>query len=302
MSTATENHTANANMNGNGHHGSTESEDSLSSPTFVKRVASIPVVADALEAVQSTMKGNAYSAAVYEKAEGAAIYLYEQSKPLQERLAGPIGQVDAVANKGLDFVQSKAPYVFEAKTEDLISKARQPADQAYAYGKTYTDAASARLAPITEQFQVQLTKSQQTLNGLQEKLHSAVQNIPKDPKAVQDQLKTLSEQVVAEIEKVSNFVGEKRKELPQQAQQAVGPLVEKLQQSFTDIRSELTKADTPLAQRASNVLKYSREQASPIVHEAIEILRKVIGKAESSKKENDENQPTENSNHVNGTS
>lgn len=69
------------------------------------------MVADALGAVHSTIQANAYSAAVYEKAEGAAIYLYEQSKPLQEKLAGPIGQVDAVANKGLDFVQYKAPYV-----------------------------------------------------------------------------------------------------------------------------------------------------------------------------------------------
>ncbi|KAH9823333.1 hypothetical protein DFH28DRAFT_922224 [Melampsora americana] len=296
MSTATEHHNVNVNGNGNGHHGSTDSEDSLSSPTFVKRVVSIPVVADAIEAVQSTMKGNVYSAAVYEKAEGAAIYLYEQSKPLQEKLAGPIGQVDAVANKGLDFVQSKAPYVFEVKTEELISKARQPADQAYAYGKTYRDAASARLAPITEQFQSQLTKSQQTLNGLQEKLHSAVQNIPKDSKSVQDQLKSLSEQVIAEIEKVNNFVVEKRKELPQQAQQAVGPLLERLQQSFNDIKSELTKADTPLAQRASNVLKYSREQASPIVLEAIEIIKKVMGKL--NEKGNEENRE----NHVNGTS
>lgn len=298
MSTATENHTVNANGNGNGHHGSTESEDSLCSPTFVKRVTSIPVVADALEAVQSTMKGNAYSAAVYEKAEGAAIYLYEQSKPLQEKLAGPIGQVDAVANKGLDFVQAKAPYVFEAKTEDILSKARQPADQAYAYGKTYKDAASARLGPITEQFQIQLTKSQQTLNGLQEKLQSAVSNLPLDSKSVQDQLKSLSEQVIAEIEKVSNFVVEKRKELPQQAQQAVGPLIEKLHQSFNDIKSELTKADLPISQRASNVLKYSSEQASPIVHEAIEVIRKVMGKVEN-KKENDENRPDQ---LVNGTS
>ncbi|KAG0147099.1 hypothetical protein CROQUDRAFT_670785 [Cronartium quercuum f. sp. fusiforme G11] len=283
--------TANNAPNGTSHGSSSASQDSICSPTFVKRVASIPVVADALGAVHSTIQGNAYSAAVYEKAEGAAIYLYEQSKPLQEKLAGPIGQVDAVANKGLDFVQAKAPYVFEVRTEELISKARQPADQAYAYGKTYTDAASARLAPITEQFQGQLTKSQQTINALQEKLQSAVQNIPKDSKAVQEQLKTLSEQVVAEIEKVSNYVGEKRKELPHQAQQAVGPLVEKLQKAFTDIRSELTKADTPLAQRASNVLQYSRDHANPIVHEVIDVIKKVVGKAEKKAGEvqNDEN-------------
>jgi hypothetical protein len=240
--------------------------------SFVSRVAAIPVVADTLSTVHTTLSNNSYSKPLYGKAEGAAHYLYEQSKPLQAKLAGPIGQVDAVVNKGLDYVQAKAPYVFEAKTDELISRARQPADQAYAFGKTYTDAVTAKLQPFTDA----LVQSQAKLSSLQEKLAAAV----KDPKGVPTQLKALSEQVVAEVEKVSQLVKDKRKELPAQAQHAVAPYLDALQTSFSDIKAELTKPDTPLITRASNVLQYSRDKANPMVREAVERLKAYLGKAE----------------------
>merc|ERR1712029_1107645 len=212
-------------------HGNIHSDDdqALFLPSCVHRVASIPVVADTLEVIQSTVLSNAYLSNIYGIAEGIATYLYQHSKPLQHKISGPIHHVDAVANKGLDFVQSKAPYVFEIKTEDLISRARQPADQALAVGKTYKDAATARIGPIMEQFHSQLTKSQQTLILLQDKLQSGLHNLRKDPKAVPDHIKQLSEQLVSELGRLSHFVGEKSHELPQQAQQLIGPLVEKLQ-------------------------------------------------------------------------
>lgn len=112
------------------------------SPSFAQRVTQIPsellsppspkprdetdladaVVADTLSTVHSTLSTNSYSKPIYGRAEGAAQYLYEQSKPLQEKLAGPIGQVDAIANKGLDFVQAKAPYVCPSPPSPRISK------------------------------------------------------------------------------------------------------------------------------------------------------------------------------------
>jgi type II secretory pathway predicted ATPase ExeA len=68
---------------------------------------------------------------------------------------------------------------------------------------------------MVEQFHSQLTRSQQTLGQLQEKLQAGLQNIRKDPKAVPDQLKHLSEQVLGELERLSSFVLEKRKDLVQ---------------------------------------------------------------------------------------
>lgn len=249
----------------------------VSLPTFINRVVNIPVIADTLSAVYSTLNANPYSAAVYGKAECAALFLYEQSKPLQVKLAGPIEQVDAVANKGLDFVQAKAPIIFEIKTEQLISRAREPAEQALAYGKTYQEAATARLGPIAEQFHAQLTRSQQTLSNLQEKLQTGLQNIRKDPKAVPDQIKHLSEQLVGELERLSSFIIDKRKDLPQNAQEAINPLIEKFQQGYNDIKGEMTKTDLPLVQRATNILHYSKDHASPMVHEAITAVKKLIG-------------------------
>jgi uncharacterized protein YllA (UPF0747 family) len=82
-----------------------------------------------------------------------------------------------------------------------------------AYGKTYQEAATARLGPMVEQFHSQLTRSQQTLAHLQEKLQAGLQNVRKDPKAVPDQIKHLSEQVIGELERLSGFILEKRKDL-----------------------------------------------------------------------------------------
>lgn len=56
--------------------------------------------------------------------------------------------------------------------------------------------------------------------------------------------------------------------------------MEKLQSTYSDIKAELTKPDVPLSTRANNVLQYSRDQASPLVHEALEAIRGIIGKAE----------------------
>jgi len=255
--------------------GTTNGDVSL--PTFVHRVVNIPVIADTLGAVYSTLQANPYSAAVYGKAEGAVLYMYEQSKPLQVKLAGPIEQVDAVANKGLDFVQSKAPIIFEVRTEDIISRAKEPANQVLAYGKTYQEAATARLGPMVEQFHSQLSGSQQTLANLQEKLQAGLQNVCNDPKVVPDQIKHLSEQLIGELERLSSFVLEKRKDLPQNAQQVINPLVEKLQKGYGDIKEEMSKTDVPLVQRATNVLHYSKDQASPVVHEAVQAFKKIIG-------------------------
>ncbi|KAI8451651.1 hypothetical protein BY996DRAFT_4585613 [Phakopsora pachyrhizi] len=258
--------------NGNSH-----GDDDQAVLTFINRIAGIPVVTEALEVFQSTVHSYKPLSIAYGKAEGAASFLYEQSRPLQQKLSGQIHQVDVVANKGLDFIQSKAPSFFEIRTEDILSKARQPADQAYAYGKTYKDAASAKLGPLVEQFYAQLTRSQQTLFSLQEKLNTGLQNVRKDPKAVPDQIKHLTDQLIGEVGKLSQLLAEKRHDLPQQAQQAMGPLVEKLQKAYGDIKEEMTKAETPLTQRASNVLQYSRDQTLPIVHEAIQTIKKVIG-------------------------
>ncbi|MBW0505011.1 hypothetical protein O181_044726 [Austropuccinia psidii MF-1] len=238
-------------------------------PKFVQRVVSIPLVADTIGALHSTIHSNAYSAAMYEKAEDAILFLFEQTKPLQIKLAGPIEQVDVVANKGLDFVQAKAPLVFEIKTEDLISRARQPADQAYAYGKTCKDAASARLAPIVEQFYAQFIGTHHTLSNLQESLQGGLQNIRTDPKAVPDQIKHLCEQLIGELEGLSGFVLEKRKDLPQHAQNVIEPLFEKLHQGYGDIKGEMAKTELNLTQRATNVLQYSRDHALPLVHELL---------------------------------
>lgn len=66
---------------------------------------------------------------------------------------------------------------------------------------------------MVEQFHSQLSGSQQTLANLQEKLQAGLQNVRNDPKVVPDQIKYLSEQLIGELERLSSFVLEKRKDL-----------------------------------------------------------------------------------------
>jgi hypothetical protein len=64
---------------------------------------------------------------------------------------------------------------------------------------------------------------------------------------------------------------------PQNAQQVINPVVDKLRKGYVDIKEEMTKADVPLVQRATNVLHYSKDHASPVVHEAVQAFKKIIG-------------------------
>ncbi|KAL4072477.1 hypothetical protein V8B97DRAFT_2041112 [Scleroderma yunnanense] len=93
--------------------------------TALSRVASIPLVASSLDQIHSTLSSNALTRSPYHVAQAFSQTAYNYSQPLQVRLAPLIVCVDGYANKGLDIVESKYPYPFKAKPEDVASYVRQ---------------------------------------------------------------------------------------------------------------------------------------------------------------------------------
>jgi uncharacterized protein YjbJ (UPF0337 family)/ElaB/YqjD/DUF883 family membrane-anchored ribosome-binding protein len=254
--------------------------------TFYERVTAIPVVSDTITTVHSTIQSNSYSAAAYAKGEQVATSLYKTAEPAIQKISPQIQQVDSLANKGLDIIQSRVPGLFEVKTEDIYATARKPADQAYDVAKTYAGAAQARLAPITEQFQTQLQHVQQSLNELQNRLSATLksgqENAPKDASEatgrIQDTVHNTYNSILKELENLSNYVQTQRKELPQQAQASVQPILDRFSSGYSKIREEVTKADVPVTTKAQNILHYTQETVTPLLGDAIDAIRTFVGK------------------------
>ncbi|KAJ7091529.1 hypothetical protein B0H15DRAFT_778532 [Mycena belliarum] len=101
--------------------------------TIITRVASIPILAYAIQQVSSTLASNRYTSTPYSTAKGLSASAYKYSEPLQVRLAPLIDAADGYANKTVDFVQSRYPYPFEAQPEEVASYVRERRQSAVDY-------------------------------------------------------------------------------------------------------------------------------------------------------------------------
>lgn len=99
--------------------------------TIVSRVASIPLIEDALNTIHSTLANNAYTRQPYTTAQGLSKAALGYTEPIQKRLAPLIVRADSLANQGLDAVQSRYPYPFQAHAGDVVNDLRGKSDQAY---------------------------------------------------------------------------------------------------------------------------------------------------------------------------
>ncbi|KAJ6565982.1 hypothetical protein B0H10DRAFT_2238742 [Mycena sp. CBHHK59/15] len=104
---------------------SSPSSSSVPEVTIFTRVASIPIISYSLKQVSGALSSNPYTASPYSTAKGISLYAYNCTAPLQVRLAPLIESADGYANKAVDVVQSKYPYPFEAKPEDVASYVRE---------------------------------------------------------------------------------------------------------------------------------------------------------------------------------
>jgi len=260
--------------------------------TFVNRVANIPIVADTITQVHTAIQSNSYSAAAYNKAGGVATHIYKATEPIQTRFQPHIEAVDGIAQKSLDYVQGKFPYPFEASSGEIIGKARQPADNAIEVARTYAGVAQSKFAPLTEQVHSQLQQASATLTSLQERLSQAIAALPRSPSDAQqaahslnERVHTLSASFLTEFEKLRDSLQSQTKDLPSHVQSAVHPLFESLQKGVSDIRTELAKKDVPITTKANNIISYSRQNAEPVLKEAIEAVKALISKTRAEAKD-----------------
>ena len=112
---------------------STETETQQSSApelTIIQRVASIPIVASSIGAVDSTLSSNAYTQSSYAYAKGLSQTALSYAAPLQKTLSPLLVRADEYANKGLDAVESRYPYPFKTTPEEIVKDLKGHSDAA----------------------------------------------------------------------------------------------------------------------------------------------------------------------------
>ncbi|KAI0641365.1 lipid droplet-associated perilipin protein [Trametes meyenii] len=98
--------------------------------TILTRVSSIPLVADSLSTIHSTLSNNPYTRSPYATAQGISKSALSYTEPIQKRLAPILTKADGLANKGLDAVESRYPYPFQTPTEEIIKDLKGHSDHA----------------------------------------------------------------------------------------------------------------------------------------------------------------------------
>lgn len=101
--------------------------------TVLNRVASIPLVSSSLDTINVTLISNAYTCSPYNLAKGLSNTALKISEPIQVRMAPLITRVDCYANMAVDMVESRYPYPFKAKPEEVASLVRERRDSATQY-------------------------------------------------------------------------------------------------------------------------------------------------------------------------
>ncbi|KAI8974860.1 lipid droplet-associated perilipin protein [Trametes punicea] len=134
------------------------------------RVGSIPLVADSLNTIHSTLLNNPYTRSPYAAAQEISKSALSYTEPIQKRLAPILSKADDLANKGLDVVESRYPYPFHTPTEDIIKDLKGRSDHAKDVANKTIDekvktpayqvaqGIDQRFAPIVDYFAVAVNK------------------------------------------------------------------------------------------------------------------------------------------------
>ena len=132
----------------------TETTAPSSSPpelTSFHRVASIPLIQCSLMTINGVLENNAYTRAPYTAAKNISNSAVRFTEPLQIRLAPLIVQTDGYVNKGLNAVQNRFPYPFEAKPEEVATFVRERSQSVTDFAsKTFDDQVKNRAYTVAQ--------------------------------------------------------------------------------------------------------------------------------------------------------
>lgn len=108
--------------------------------TILSRLRSIPLVTFSLQSIDGALSNNAYTCGSYSAAKELSKTAIKHTEPLQTRLAPIISQADGFANKAYDAVESRYPYPFKAKPEEVASAIQEKRQHASDFfNGTYND-------------------------------------------------------------------------------------------------------------------------------------------------------------------
>ena len=93
--------------------------------TIITRVTSIPMISSGLDTINDALTTNAYTRFPYTHAKALSNTAFKLTGPIQNVLAPIIVRVDGMANMAVDVVESRYPYPFKAKPEEVAALARQ---------------------------------------------------------------------------------------------------------------------------------------------------------------------------------
>ncbi|EAU84786.1 hypothetical protein CC1G_00305 [Coprinopsis cinerea okayama7 len=113
--------------------------------TVLTRVASIPMIHSSLETINDKLSTNTYTRSTYTAAKELSTAAYKLSEPLQIKLAPLIISADGYANKAVDAVESRYPYPFKAKPEEVVEYVRERKQSASEYVHIRIDGANKTL-------------------------------------------------------------------------------------------------------------------------------------------------------------
>ncbi|KAG1851945.1 hypothetical protein F4604DRAFT_1806468 [Suillus subluteus] len=125
--------------------------------TVLNRVVSIPLIASSLEQINAVLEKNMLTRSPYHAAQAITSTAYNYSQPIQIRLAPLIDRADGIANKGLDAVESRYPYPFQAKPEEVAIYVRETAGRTFGNVKSpavdVAEGIDKKFAPVVDYFE-----------------------------------------------------------------------------------------------------------------------------------------------------
>jgi hypothetical protein len=121
----------------------TQTQSATSPPeiTILNRVYSIPLIGSSIDTINSTLAANSFTSTPYSTAKGLSASAYKFSEPFQVRLAPLIVRADGIANKAVDVVESRYPYPFKAKPEEVANFVRERRESSEKYVRERRDSA-----------------------------------------------------------------------------------------------------------------------------------------------------------------
>jgi hypothetical protein len=148
----------------------TQQQQHIPELTIIQRMASIPLISCSLETINVALTSNVLTRQPYTTAKGLSCTAYQYTEPLQIRLAPLIERADGYANKAVTAIESRYPYPFKAKPEEVVSLVRERRQSAIDVANKAIDdkikspafnmaqGIDQQFAPIVDYFEVAVTR------------------------------------------------------------------------------------------------------------------------------------------------